>query len=199
MEYKVTVIIPYKKNRGWLQDAIDSVPDNVQLILAQGNGTWPQNFNKALPRATGDYIKYLHDDDRLTENCIEDSIKAFYDQDCDFIHGNALNYHSEGHGRTIPYMPAIKYPKLDSQLQHNVMHSATFMFRKDVFRKIGGFDESLIWSEEYEFTLRCLHAGLKVGYCNAFLAYYRIHQGQKSNADQIARHINREEIKKRYR
>jgi hypothetical protein len=43
-----TVIIPYKENRGWLNEAIESVPDDVQLIVSQGDGNWPQNFNKVL-------------------------------------------------------------------------------------------------------------------------------------------------------
>ena len=49
----ITVIIPYKEDRGYLQQAIDSVPEGCQLLLAKGNGTWPQNFNKVLPQATG--------------------------------------------------------------------------------------------------------------------------------------------------
>ncbi|GAG47866.1 unnamed protein product, partial [marine sediment metagenome] len=87
---KVTVIIPYKTDRGWLQDAINSVPKDVQLIISQGKGNWPENFNKVLDQATGDYIRYLHEDDMLTENCIRDSVQAIEDQGVDFIHGGVI-------------------------------------------------------------------------------------------------------------
>ena len=33
--------------------------------------------------------------------------------------------------------------------------------------------------EEYEFNLRCLNAGFKIGYCNSELAIYRRHPNQK--------------------
>ncbi|KKL55146.1 hypothetical protein LCGC14_2258350, partial [marine sediment metagenome] len=66
----VTVIIPYNKDRGWLKEAIDSVPKGVQLLLSKGRQNWPCNFNKVLDQAEGKYIKYLHEDDMLTENCI---------------------------------------------------------------------------------------------------------------------------------
>ncbi len=196
---EISVIIPYKEDRGWLQQAIESVPKDCELILSKGNGNCQQNFNNGIKRAKGDLIRWLHDDDRLTPNCIEDSVRTFQEQGCDFIHGNALNWYPAGHGRTIPYIPPVKFPTLETQLNHNVMHSATLMYRREVFEKVGYFDESLIWSEEVEFNLRCLHAGLKVGYCNSFLAYYRIHEKQKSNADQIARQQNRENIKNKYR
>ena len=59
---KVTIIIPYKTDRGWLQEAINSVPSWAQLLVSQGEGSWAQNFNKVLPQATGDYIKFLQED-----------------------------------------------------------------------------------------------------------------------------------------
>ncbi len=33
--------------------------------------------------------------------------------------------------------------------------------------------------EEYEFNLRCLKAGFKIGYCDSTLAFYRRHPAQK--------------------
>ncbi len=47
---RVTVIIPYNKDRGWLKEAVNSVPKDCQLILSKGDGNWPENFNKALIR-----------------------------------------------------------------------------------------------------------------------------------------------------
>ncbi len=205
---KVSVIIPYKEDRGWLQQAIDSIPKDCEVILSQGYGNCQQNFNAGVKKATGDYIRWLHDDDKLTSNCIEDSLRTFEEQNCDFIHGNAYQCY-EGfhqitntgniHGRIIPYIPPIKHPTLKTQLQKNVIHSMTTMYRREVFDKVGYMDETLQWSEETEFHLRCLHAGLRIGYCDAFLAYYRIHSGQKSNADHTERMKNREAIKSRFR
>jgi hypothetical protein len=174
----VTVIIPYKEDRGWLQDAIDSVPKGVQLLLGQGNGNWPENFNKVLPQAEGDYIRYLHEDDMLTPNCIEDSVSTFESTGADFIHGWAEEFYSYKSDRIL-YKPKIEHPTLRDMLTKNYIHSATLMYRKEVFKKIGTFDESLNVMEEYEFSLRCLKAGLQLGYCPSILAYYRRHPQQK--------------------
>lgn len=186
---KVTVIIPYKEDRGWLKEAVASVPDGVQLILSQGEGNWPANFNKALPQATGDYIKFLHEDDMLTENSIEDSVNAIEEQGVDFIHGNAYELFMNAGRAPFKYIPKVEIPTVGSLKKHNTIHCPTLMYKKEIFEQLKGFDETLNNQEEYEFNLRCLQAGFKIGYCNSFLAWYRRHPKQK------VRNISKEEIK----
>jgi len=155
----VTVIIPYKVDRGWLKEAIDSVPKNVQLLVSQGEGNWPANFNKVFHLAEGKYIRYLHEDDMLTPNCITDSIRAIEEQGVHFIHGDALEV--KGEAQTgFHRRPAIQLPSLADLLKSNVIHSETTMYRREVFEMVGLLDETLNTAEEYEFHLRCLAAGL---------------------------------------
>lgn len=176
---KVTVIIPYKVNRGWLQDAVNSVPDDTQLIVSQGEGNWPQNFNKVLNQAEGDFIKFLHEDDMLTPNCIKDSLETFDKTGADFIHGDV--YELEQHsGKAKLWKSPEPYPTLHSLLKNNKIHSASLMYRKEVFEKLKGFseDNKMYSFEEFEFNLRCLMNGFKIGYCDKPLAYYRRHPKQ---------------------
>jgi hypothetical protein len=190
----VTVIIPYKVDRGWLRDAIKSVPDYIQLILSQGDGNWPQNFNKALPKAKGEFIRYLHEDDMLTSNCICDSVVGL--KSVDFIHGNAIEIHQRT-GKQVNWIPLYKTPTVTDLLRKNVIHSVTTMYRREVFEKLGGFNEDpkMYSFEEYEFHLRCLAAGFKIGYVDSFLGYYRRHPKQIiRTVDQRQRQICREEL-----
>lgn len=198
---KVTVIIPYKEDRGWLKEAIASVPDTVQLILSQGEGNWPQNFNKALNDAEGDYIKYLHEDDMLTPNCIEDSVRAMEEQNADFIHGNAIQ-HSQSSGTEVSWVPSVQFPTLQQLLSKNTIHSATTMYRKSVFEKVGRFNETdqVRSFEEYEFNIRCLQMGMKIGYCPAALAIYRRHPNQLiKKTSRVKRRVNRNEVVAKYK
>lgn len=198
---KVTVIIPYNIDRGYLKSAIASVPETVQLIVSQGDGCWPQNFNKVISQAEGSYIKYLHEDDMLTPNCIEDSIKAIEEQGVDFIHGNAIQY-SQRTGSQMIWIPPILFPTLNQLLEQNVIHSATTMYRKEVFEKVGLFNETdnVRAFEEYEFNVRCLQMGMKIGYCNSTLAYYRRHSKQLiKNTSRIQRKANKQKLIDQYK
>jgi GT2 family glycosyltransferase len=196
---KITIIIPFKEDRGWLKEAIASVPNTVQLILSKGNGNWPQNFNKALKDATGDLIKFLHEDDMLTPNSIESYIKAFSSpafNDIDFAHGNTYELHNNARKNLKTYIPRVKNPVLSDLLVYNTIHSASLIYRREVFEKVGGFCElSEVYSfEEFEFNLRCLKAGLKIGYIDAPLAFYRRHPKQIIRTVNIA---NRKENRKK--
>jgi hypothetical protein len=178
-EIMVTVIIPYKKDRGWLQEAVNSIPDGVQILLSQGEGNWPQNFNKALPLAKGKYIRWLHEDDMLTPNSINDAVRAIEEQGVDFIHGDAIEIWV-GSNKTKNWKPLVKNPTLKDLIYRNTIHSTSLLYKREVFETIGGLDERTnVYSfEEYEFNMRCLAAGLKLGYCPHPLAIYRRHPEQ---------------------
>ena len=189
MNPKCTIIIPYNRDRGYLQEAIDSVPKDVQLILSKGDGTWPENFNKALPQAKGEFIKYLHEDDRLTMDSIKHSLEIIeFFTKIDFMHGNAIEVNQVTKNERL-WVPPVKLPTFSDLLKNNTIHSATVLYRREIFEKIGGFNESReVYSfEEYEFNLRVLKAGFNIGYVNAPLAYYRRHK------EQIIRTVNNQE------
>ena len=195
---RATVIISYKKDRGWLQEAIDSVPEDVQLILSQGDKSWSADFNRALPQAKGKYIRYLHEDDMLTPNCIDDSIRAIETQGVDFIHGDVIELDQKT-GKQLLWKSSNRKPTLKALIAMNTLHSASMMYRREVFEKLGGFDEELNTSEDYEFNLRCLYNKMKLGHCPTTLAIYRRHGTQKVRTTAtIVQNEKRKMIKKRY-
>lgn len=186
----VTVIIPYNKDRGFLQSAIDSVDTSfAQLLVSKGDGNWPQNFNKVLDKAEGAYIKYLHEDDMLTKNGLADSYYGMVKTGADFMHANAYEL-NESTGEKKLWIPEVYKPTVKDMLRKNYLHSVTLMYKREIFEKIGSFNETLhVVSEEYEFNLRCLKNSFKIEHINSVVGIYRRHPGQKIryelNADKI--------------
>lgn len=198
-EILVTVIIPYKTDRGWLQEAINSVPPDVQVLVSQGDGNWPANFNKALPQAKGKYIKFLHEDDMIAPNGITNLVRSLEEQNADFVHAPAFEIYANGNTKQHLYEPAVLYPTLKDMLKTNVIHAASLMYRREVFDKVGLFDETLNTAEEYEFNLRCLKAGLKIGYCPNPVAFYRRHPMQKvRTVPESFKRAERNKVRKQY-
>lgn len=202
---KVSIIIPYKEDRGFLKDALNSIdiqsyPSHlIEVKHSKSPGNCSYNINRGIEQTTGDLVKILSEDDWLTPNSIEDSVRGV-ESGADFIHGNAYIYRN---GRNIPHFARIKYPKKQDLLGFDFfIHGATTMFRRDLFDEIGLFDETLTTAEELDFYFRCLKAGKKIGYVNSFLAHYRIHPKQKSlgaDVDQAARKRKRVEVREKYR
>lgn len=198
----VSLIIPFKTDRGWLDEAEKSVQNqfynNIELILSQSDGNVAYNLNQGIKKAKGDYIKYLCDDDYLSPNSIYSSVLAI--KDYDFIHGIAMDVYNGGYMK--PYVPAITHPTLKDMVKQNVIHGGTIMYRADVFERFGLFDESLDCAEEYEMNMRLLYNGCKLTYTDELLYYYRRHNHQKSlgvMVDQKERNKKIQAIKNRYR
>lgn len=199
----VTVIIPYKHDRGWLQQAISSVQSQnyqrIELILACNNKNVSANLNDGIRRAKGSLIRYLSDDDYLAPDSIKNSVNAM--KDFDATHGIALEFNSIT-GDSVFYDPPIKEPTLADMLELNQINGGTVMYRADVFERFGMFDETLDCAEELDMHLRILKGGGKIGYCETLLYFYRRHPLQKSlgsGVDQKARQLKIQMIRDRYK
>jgi len=191
---KVTIIIPYNKDRGWLNEAIESVNNQsyrgeIELILSQSNNGVSHNLNQGIKQATGDYIKYLCDDDRLTVNSILDSVNAI--QGYDFLHGRAVSF---GDFNDV-FTPPVINPNLNRMIIGNCMHGGSLMYHCSVFDRFGLFDETLTTGEEYDFNLKLLKGGAKLAYCNEILYEYRRHAEQKSLGHGVNQGLRQQQIK----
>ena len=76
---KVSIIIPYNINRGYLEEAIESVKNqtykNIELLIEAGNCSVGVNLNRGIKKSTGDLIRYVSEDDLLPPNSIKDTVE----------------------------------------------------------------------------------------------------------------------------
>jgi glycosyltransferase involved in cell wall biosynthesis len=199
----VSIIIPYRINRGYLSQAIESIhsqnyPGAIEIIQSNHDAGVSFNINRGIEKASGEFIKYLCEDDWLPVNSIKDSVEGI--QGHDFIHGKAYGYFHQR--KIVPYEPPIKHPTLEQNATKNVIHGGSLMYRMSVFERLGLFDESLDCAEELEMNLRCLQAGMSIGYVDKFLYYYRRHEQQKSlgkGVNQMVRSFKINQINERFR
>jgi glycosyltransferase involved in cell wall biosynthesis len=182
---KVSIIIPFNKNRGYLSEAIKSVEQQTykdyEIILSESDNTVGYNFNKGLYKAKGELICFLAEDDMLTPNSLEDRVHFMRFNDCDFIHGRAWEYWDNGTKREYKLnKPDVTF---ESCLQNNGIHGGTVMYRRELF-DIYRFNEELTTSEEWEFNLRLLFNKKKLSFVDSFTYLYHRHSQQKSIGNQ---------------
>jgi glycosyltransferase involved in cell wall biosynthesis len=168
----------------------------IELILSQSNGSASYNVNRGIKAATGEFIKYLCEDDTLPPFSIRDSVQAIGSglalQGCAI---NRFSTHDSFHG-------AVKNITLNEMLKHNQIHAGGLMYHRSIFEHFGYFDETLKTGEEYEFNLRLLKHGVTFKHCSKPLYIYRRHDEQKSlgiAANQEWRKEVITEIKNRYK
>lgn len=173
----VSVIIPYKEDRGFLDEAIQSVEQqsykNWELILSQSEASGGYNMNRGIEKATGDYICYLCDDDLLTQDSLKHRVNGM--KDYDFIHSRGKVFGNQ----TGEWPFTNPYAQLNSMLMENGIMGGTTMYKREVLEEFM-WDETLWTAGEYELHLRLLYNGKRLGFVNNYSYLYRRHNNQKS-------------------
>ena len=214
MNPKVSILLFFKEDRGWLDKARDSVYNQdyngeIQLIQSDkvnhnhSKMNASQNLNALLPFVKGKYVKYLCEDDELTPISIRESVQAMESQVCDVLHGNSINrfVRDDGSHYDKLYQPARTVPTIETIKRGNYIHGGTLMYRSDLFKEGFKFDESLDCAEEMDLNLNLMKNGKIFGYVNKYLYIYRRHEKQKSlgkNVDQAKRAKKIQAIYDRY-
>jgi len=201
---KVSVILLAVKDRGFLKQARASLETqtftNFEVIETKLKASVGKNLNKAIEKASGDYVCYLCDDDLLPPRSLEARVKVMDRTQADFLHGDAEIIKLSG--EVVPYVPRLRYPALEDMLIRNVINGGTAMYRMDIFERFGLFDEELTTAEEYEYNLMLLYQGAVLEYVDECTYIYRKHDKQKSSMDMAKRKAWRlmqiEQIKRRY-
>jgi glycosyltransferase involved in cell wall biosynthesis len=162
-----------------LAAAAASLPLTVIPGARQNN--WVASTNLALARATGDFICFLHQDDRFLPDKLRALLDAAQRQPGVGVFAHPARF-IDGAGRAIgtwsPPAPARRlcpaewFPPL---LVQNNLAVPGVMFRRTLLDAVGNLDESLRYTADWDFWLR-LAARHDLVLLPEPLAEYRIHR-----------------------
>jgi GT2 family glycosyltransferase/glycosyltransferase involved in cell wall biosynthesis len=130
--------------------------------------------NRALEIATGDWIVLLDHDDTLEEHALFRVAQAGYFDNADFIYSDEVLTTPDGATvRRYAYRPAFSLEYLRSHPY--IVHLVAF--RSSLLREIGGFDEKLRISQDYDLILRAAERAKTIVHIPDILYRWRIHGG----------------------
>lgn len=124
-----------------------------KIISEPDNGVYDA-FNKGLKLATGDIIGFLNADDVFcNENSIQDIVDAFSNNETDIVYGN-LDYVNK-EGKVIRNWISRPYEKGLVKKAWMPAHP-TFYCKKEVYDRLGGYNDSFKIAGDFELCLRFL-------------------------------------------
>jgi glycosyltransferase involved in cell wall biosynthesis len=132
----------------------------AQLVTLSTNLGSCRAFNMALEKAIGEFIIDLSADDVLMNTRVEKGVSAFLSADARTgVHfsdaelidetGKQLGFHSD----RFPHSTVRQGDVYEEILRRYFINSPTMMMRREVFEKLGGYDESLAY-EDFDFWIR---------------------------------------------
>jgi glycosyltransferase involved in cell wall biosynthesis len=196
----VSVVIPVRDGERYIGDALDSVTaqryepaetivvddgssdrsaaiarrHGAQVIASEGRGV-AHARNLGVVAARGELIAFLDADDVWTRGSL--SLRVEYletrpELGCVF-------------GRIQEFVDPATPPRLRRGLvtDERVGTMSTFIGRRAVFAKVGGFDESLAIGEDLDWIARVQDGGIRRGYIDQVCALRRLHPASTTALD----------------
>lgn len=201
-DYEVVVIDNASPDTSW--KSLKTEFPEVKFLENSTNDGFAAANNKAVKAATGKYLFFLNPDTELKADCIRELLD-FAEQKANFGSLGLRMHNAEGEflpesKRSVPNIVS-SFEKLFTNFRNNqqksyyrndiplnsvseveILTGANLLIKKDVYQKIGGFDERyFMYGEDIDlcFTL------LKKGYKNFYYGKYCVlhHKGKSTTKD----------------
>jgi len=153
--------------------------DNRIKYLYQNNKGTSSAKNTGIKLSQGDFLQFLDSDDLIEEKKLE--VQVYHlntNPDTDIVYSDARFFPDEDiakryyslDGKNRPWMPKISgsgEELLKLLLSRNIMPTSAPLLRKNIFKIIKPFDESLICYEDWDLWIRCALANKKFFFLNS--------------------------------
>lgn len=152
-----------------------------------------EGMNKGLRMVTGDRIVLLNDDDWLAGDSIATYARVFDENpNIDFVYGPEEVHYEGGMVKRFEYRA---YTFKDAIKRGYSIPQSQCMFKSELIKKYGVFDESLRHVAEFELFLRFFKNGAKVRYIpDVSLQIVYEHGGRKTNIGLRRSHEETKEV-----
>ncbi len=173
----------------------DGSPDNTADVLRplirsnaciryveQSNGGQASARNHGLRLAQGEFLAYLDDDDLWPPDKLAWQVPLLEcHPEAAFVYGAHIMFHPDGRTESDPIKPRSGQ-FYNAMLEHWLIRSpGQTLLRASAVRDIGGWDESIRGSDDWDLNLRLLQHQAAVGDGRVALKY-RVHAGNASNS-----------------
>ena len=160
-------------------------PNRQIVAIHKQNGGTGSALNAGIKYGRGSGIKYvcwLSHDDAFYLTKIGNQVRWFEMRTSPDTFGLCSNWDIiDEHGHITQRITIhSKYHAFLDILCHNQINGSSIMLRRDVFRRVGLFDEKLEADVDGDFWLRMLSRNLAIRHVANGLLRYRVHSTQKS-------------------
>jgi glycosyltransferase involved in cell wall biosynthesis len=162
-----------------------STDETIQVLKSAGSsvrwtsapdGGQTEALNHGLADARGEILGWVNSDDYLYRNAVARAVEVMMATGADAVYGRCLLVDENGKEIGFYHTEPFSYHAL---LTRNIIAQPALFFRRAMYERFGPLDESLRFSMDYEYWLRCSREA-KFVYVPELFAGYRIHTRAKT-------------------
>ena len=156
-----------------------SKTDKRIKVIDQTNIGLTKSLNKCLEICEGKFIARQDADDKCDPTRFEKQIKYLMEENYEFC--CTRTFVEEKKIISPRYLYYLPY-KITLLFQNPFIHGS-WMFSKNILKKIGFYDESIKYAQDYDYISRVIYSNIKVKYLKDYLYY----TGENSNKISVAK------------
>lgn len=153
----------------------------VRYIKRETNGGGCASRNTGIEKAKGEYICFLDDDDYFFKDKIEKQLSFMKKNNLDASFTGVETY-DETKEKMVKVKDHKEFEKYDNILKYHlvemIVSPQTFMYKKQVLKEIGGFD-NVAAGQEYHLMYKTIINNYKIGCLHDVLTRICIHSGER--------------------
>jgi len=179
-KYIDNVILVDDGSKDHTVEIAESYGERVKVFHQENSGAAAAR-NNAVQHAHGKWVAFLDADDLWAPDKVEKQIAACPTQK--WSHTNSVFIGPEHDGKTKSSDRAPQYGGnvLQNLVENNFIGTSSVIMRKDVFKELGGFDESLRAIQDWDLWLRAAMR-YEIAYLPEVLGKYRVHASSTSRS-----------------
>jgi len=150
--------------------------NNISYIKKENGGT-ATALNTGINHATGTYFCWLSSDDIYDRKRIEAQLKFMKIKKASFCYSNycSINEKSRIISPPLGINPLGQRELLKTMIKGNIINGCSTMINKNVFTSVGFFDETLLYTHDYDLWARIIQK-FDLHYLSEPLLLSRIHE-----------------------
>jgi GT2 family glycosyltransferase len=161
--------------------------------LGKMNGGTATALNHGIQMSSGQYVAWLSSDDLFYPNKIANQLHFMLEQNAriSYTSFNSINADSAVTQLDVTPRYSNEIDFYRTFLHANPINGCTVMMRRDLFERIGIFNESLPYTHDLDLWYRVLLNGIKIHFLGQSLVAYRWHEemGTKKHAEAIQHEV----------
>lgn len=199
LEFVIILDNPSNERLKAILQQYQQADSRIQLHINEQNVGLVQSLNRGLAFCTGRYIARMDADDISLPERLETQKRFLEEGGYDFIFSNVTYIGDQGNVIAETTSRELGERQLKKVLGNlNIANHPTWFIRKEVYEALQGYRE-IPYCEDYDFILRSLLQGYRVGKLNVSLLRYRLRSDGISNSNALNQFLNMRGLAKIYR
>ncbi|TKC16982.1 glycosyltransferase [Robertmurraya kyonggiensis] len=199
LEFIIILDNPDNKSMKELLLSLQDKDPRIKIVINEKNLGLVKSLNKALKYCEGKYIARMDADDISEKKRLYIQKKVLEKEKLDFVFTSMIIIDEEGKEINETDKTELTYKEVMELLEkRNISNHPTWLVRKEVYENLNGYRE-IPYCEDYDFSLRALLNGYKIGKVNQSLLRYRIRNNGISKTYSLEQFLNSRGISKLYK